>query len=89
MYLVLNKEHFTFHLQYKNSGKFANHKDEKLSYPQNQKMCEPILLTVLKMESHDSHSSRENATASSDTSPLASYKEVPPLARLLYSYCGF
>ena len=30
------------------------------------------------MEPHDSQSSRENATPSSGTSPLASYKEVPP-----------
>ena len=30
------------------------------------------------MQPHYSQSSRENATASSDTSPLASYKEEPP-----------
>ena len=30
------------------------------------------------MRPHYSQSSRENATPSSDTSPLASYKEVPP-----------
>ena len=38
----------------------------------------PILLTLLKMRPHDSQSSRENATPSSGTSPVASYKEVPP-----------
>ena len=27
------KEHFTFHLQYKHSGAFANRKYEELSYP--------------------------------------------------------
>ena len=33
MYLILNEEHFTFYLQYKNSGTFANRKCEELSYP--------------------------------------------------------
>ena len=41
-------------------------------------MYHPILLTLLKMRPHDSQSSRENATPSSGTSPVASYKEVPP-----------
>ena len=41
-------------------------------------MCDPILVTLLKMRAHYSQSSRENATPSSGTSPLASYKEVPP-----------
>ena len=29
----LNEEHFTFHLQYKHSGTFANRKYEEQSYP--------------------------------------------------------
>ena len=37
---MLNEEHFTFHMQYKHSGKFANRKYEELSYPKNQKMCD-------------------------------------------------
>ena len=78
IYLILNEEHFTFHLQYKHSGTFANRKYEELSYPKNQKMCDPILVTLLKMRPHYSQSSRENATPSSGTFPLASYKEVPP-----------
>ena len=41
-------------------------------------MCEPILVTLLKMQPHYSQSSRENATPSSGTSPSASYKEAPP-----------
>ena len=41
-------------------------------------MCDPILVNLLKMPPHYSQSSRENATPSSGTSPLASYKEVPP-----------
>ena len=41
-------------------------------------MCDPILVIVLKMRPHYSQSSRENPTPSSGTSPLASYKEVPP-----------
>ena len=42
-------------------------------------MCDPILVTLLKMRLHYSQSTRENVTPSSGTSPLASYKEVPPL----------
>ena len=41
-------------------------------------MCDPILVTLLKMRPHYSQSSRENATPSSGTSLLASYKEVQP-----------
>ena len=43
-----------------------------------QKMCDPILVNLLKMQAHYSQSSRGNATPSSSTSPLASYMEVPP-----------
>ena len=57
---------------------FADRKYEELSYTKNPKMCDPILVTLLKMRPHYSQSSRENATPSSGTSPLASYKEVPP-----------
>ena len=57
---------------------FANRKYEELSYPQNQKMCDPILITLLKMQPHYSQSSRKDATPSSGTSPLASYEEVSP-----------
>ena len=78
---ILNEEHFTFHPQYKHSGTFANRKYEEFSYPKNQKMCDPILVTQLKMRSHYSQNSRENATPSSVTFPLASYKEVPPRTR--------
>ena len=74
IYPILNEEHFTFHLQYKYSGTFANRKYEELSYPKNQKMCDPIPVTLLKMRPHQS--SRENTTPSGGTSPLASYKEV-------------
>ena len=54
--------------------------------PKNSKMCDPILETLLKMRPHYSQSSRENATPSSGTSPLASYMEVPPgkLNRFFY-----
>ena len=65
----LNEEHFTFHLQYKYPGTFANRKYEQLSYPKNPKMCGPILVTLLKMQPHYSQSSRENATPSSGISP--------------------
>ena len=76
-YLILNEEHFTFYLQYKHSGTFASRKYEELSYHKNNKMCEPILETLLKMLPHYSQSSRENATPSGGTSPITSYKEVP------------
>ena len=71
------KNELTLFLQYKHSGTFANRKYEDLSYPKNQKMCDPILVSVLKMRPHYSQSSRENSTPSSGTSPLAYYKEVP------------
>ena len=41
-------------------------------------MCDPVLVTLLKMRPHDSQSSPENAAPSSGTSPLASCKVVPP-----------
>ena len=78
-YLILNEEDFTFHLQYKHCGTFAYRKCGELSYPQNPKICDFILLTLLKMQPHYSQSSHENVTPSSSTSPLASYKEVPSL----------
>ena len=40
-------------------------------------MCDPILVTLWKMQPHYGHSSRENVTPSSGTSPFACYKEVP------------
>ena len=46
--------------------------------PKKPKMCDPILVTLLKMRPHFSQSSRENATPFSGTSPLASYKDVTP-----------
>ena len=46
-------------------------------------MCDPTLITILKMQPHYTQSSRENATPSSGTSPLASYKEVPPRGEII------
>ena len=63
----LDEEHLNFHLQYKHSGTFANRKHEELSYFKKSENARP----------HSSHS-LENATPSSGTSPLASYKEVTP-----------
>ena len=65
-------------MKYKHSVKFANRKYEEQSHPKNPKMCDPILVTLLKMRPHHSQFSRENATPSSGTSKLASYKEVLP-----------
>ena len=59
--------------------------------PKNPKMCDPILVTLLKMRPHYSQSSRENVTPSSGTSSLASYKEVhPPVVYhlTLAKFCG-
>ena len=51
----------------------------KFFHPKNPKMCDPeILVTLLKMQPHYGQSSRENATPSSGTYAVASYKEVPP-----------
>ena len=69
----LNKEHFSFHLQYKHSGAFANRKYEELSHPQSTENVRPHSSNCIEYQS-----SREKATPSSGTSPLASYKEVPP-----------
>ena len=44
----------------------------------NPKMYHPILVTLMKMRPYYSQFSRENATPSRGTSPLASYKEVAP-----------
>ena len=58
----LNVEHFTFHLQYKHSGTFANRKYEELSYPKKAENVRPILVTLLKMRPHYCQSSSENET---------------------------
>ena len=60
-YVILNEEHFTFHLQCKHSGTFANRKYEEPSYPKNQKMCDPSLVDLLKIPPYYSQCSRENA----------------------------
>ena len=44
----------------------------------NPKMCDPILVILLKMQPHYSQFSRENGALNSGTSLVASYKEVPP-----------
>ena len=56
-----------FWSQYKHSGTFANRKYEELAYPKKSENVRPL-----------SSDSIENATPSSGTSPLASYKEVRP-----------
>ena len=50
--------------------------------PQNTKMCDSILVTLLKMRPHYSQPSRENATPP----PLASYKEVHPPGALPFKW---
>ena len=84
----MNEEHFTFHLQYKRSGMFANRKYEEPSYPKKTENVRPHSSNSVENETpllaceqallFGRVSSRENATPSSGTPPLASYKEVPP-----------
>ena len=67
---------------------FANRKYEELSYPQKTENVRPHSSNSAENETpllgceqallFGRVSSRENATPSSGTSPLASYKEVPP-----------
>ena len=45
-------------------------------------MSDPILVILLKMGPHYSHSCRENVTPSSGTSPLVSYEPPPGLVLL-------
>ena len=83
-YLVLNEKHFTFHLQCKHSGTFANRKYEEPPYPKYQKVCDPMLVTLLKMRPHYGQSSRKNSTPSRGTShqPLITkYSPHPPWAQ--------
>ena len=51
-------------------------KCEELS--KNPNMCNPITVVTIENAAHYSQSSHENAIPSSSTSPLFSYKEVPP-----------
>ena len=52
-------------------------------------MYDPILVTLIKMQPHYSQSSRENATPSSDTSPLAFYLDIfPPPPGGVYNHAG-
>ena len=52
------------------------HKYEEQSYRENPEMCDPMLVTLSKMQPHYSQTSRENATPSSGTFPLASYRSL-------------
>ena len=61
-----------------NRDYFESLLNNRIFLPKNPKICDPILVTLLKMQAQSSQSSRENATPPSGTSPLASYKEVPP-----------
>ena len=41
IYLILNEEHFAFHLQYKHSGTFPDRKYGELSYPKKSENVRP------------------------------------------------
>ena len=57
---------------------FANRKYEELSYPNNPKICDPILVTLLKMRPHYSQSSRENATHPAARPHWCLIRKYPP-----------
>ena len=65
----LNEEHVTFHLRKNILIRLLTVNMKNCLTPQNSKMCYPILVTLLKMQSHYSHFSRANATPSSGTDP--------------------
>ena len=75
----MNEEYFTFHLQYKHSGTFANRNCEEHFLPRKSENVRPhSSKTPMKMRPHYGQSRGENTTPSSGASPLAYYKEVPP-----------
>ena len=61
----------------------------KPSYSKNRKMCEPILVTLWKMQPHYSQSSRENATPSSVAYQPLTRKYPPPPTGISLSYQNF
>ena len=77
-FFKLNEEHFLFSYSTNILLLLLTVDMKNCLTPKYPKMCDPILVTLLKMRPHYSQSSRENATPSSGTSPLASYKKVPP-----------
>ena len=52
IYKINNTLYFSPDSTLKQSGTFANRKYEELSYPKNQKMCDFILVTLLKKQPH-------------------------------------
>ena len=80
-YLILNEEHFTFHLQYKHSGTFAYREYEELSCPKNQKMRDPILVTlvnpVVKMRPHPAAHPHQPLIRKSPPPPVMYTKVIP------------
>ena len=52
IYKINNTLYFSPDSTLKQSGTFANRKYEELSYPKNQKMCNFILVTLLKKQPH-------------------------------------
>ena len=83
LFFRLNEEHFTF-ISSTNilirllAVNMKNSLTQELApdLPQkNPKMCDPILVTLLKMRTHQSQSSRENATTSK-------YSPAPPRGQI-------
>ena len=78
-FLRLNEEHFTFHLQYKHLVRLLT-VTWRTFLPQKSESVRTHSSNSIEMQPHYSQPSRENATPSSSTTPLASYKEVAPPA---------
>ena len=72
----LNEKHVTVFFIYRTNllVRLLNVNTKNCLTPKNLKMCDPFLVTLLKMRPHYSQFSSENATSSTGTSPLASYK---------------
>ena len=71
----MNEEHFTFHLQHKHSGMFANRKYEELSYPKKSENVRPHSRTLLKMRPHPAVHPHKPLIRKYPPSPLAKKQE--------------
>ena len=76
----LNEQHFSLYLRKNILVRLLTVNMKNCLTLKKSDMWDPILVhvTLWKTRPHYSQSGRENVTPSSGTSPLASYKEVPP-----------
>ena len=78
---MLSQEHFIGYVTTTSNNTFTNNFETNGAPYKNPKMCDPILVTLLKMQPHYSQSSRENATPS--LARLASVAQIEEHARRL------